>query len=496
MRRGAVRACAPDRRSAPAALAVAALLHFSCAPSENPASVLGAARLAAPPELGALDGLEPEAVTLLGELAAELATDVARPEPWRELGAALHAHGRIAPARACYEQALLRAPDDAQAWYWLALLEEAEDPGRCLALLAQCARRAPDHAPAHWRGGYLLLAADRLAEAEAAFRAALECAPGDEAAAVGLARVELQAGRAAEAARRLEEHLRRVPQDRYALYLLGTALRELGRGEEAERALAAGAGAEPMQRDPWREELLARRRGARADFLRAVERLDRGQVDAALPELEALHRRDPRDVLVLVALHRAHRMQGDLERALALLIEARDLEPTSDVVHLHLAGAYRERARRAGAAPERVWLERALASSERACELAPTHAAAVAMRADVLADLGRVEEALAGWVRAAELDPLSAVWQEKAGLALCRAGRWGEAVPFLRRLAAQQPRAPQVLLQLGAALANSGQLEEARAPLEEARALAPRDPAIQKALEDLARAGAAAGGGG
>ncbi|HEX6883084.1 MAG TPA: tetratricopeptide repeat protein [Planctomycetota bacterium] len=466
-----------------------------CAPSGDTVGLLGATRLDVVPELGPLDGLEPEAATLLRELAAELSTDLERPEPWHELGAALHAHGRIAPARTCYEQALLRAPDDAQAWYWLALLEEAEDPARSLRLLEQCARAAPEHAPAHWRAGYLLLAADRLAEAESAFRAALACAPGDEAAAVGLARVLLQAGRAAEAARLLEEHVQRVPQDRHALHLLGTALRELGRSAEAERALAGGAGTEPLQRDPWREELLARRRGARADFLRAVERLDRGQVDAALPELEALHRRDPRDVLVLVALHRAYRMQGELERALALLVAARDLEPTSDVVHLHLAGAYRERARRAGEAPERVWLERALASSERACELAPTHAAAVAMHADVLGDLGRTEEALAGWARAAELEPGAPAWQEKAGLALCRSGRWGAAVPFLRRLAALQPRSPQVLLQLGAALANSGQLEEAAVMLERARSLAPGDPAIQKAVQDLARSRSGAGGG-
>jgi len=484
-----------ERRVLTRALAVTVLLHAACAPSGDRAGLLGDARLGAAPELGPLDGLEPEAVTLLQELAAELATVSEHSEPWRELGAALHAHGRSAPARTCYQQALLRAPDDARAWYWLALLEETEDPERCLRLLGQCAQRAPDYAPARWRGGYLLLAADRLAEAEAAFRAALASAPEDEAAAVGLARVRLQAGQAGEAARLLEEHARRVPQDRHALTLLGTALRELGRDAEAERALAGGAGAEPLQHDPWREELLARRRGARADFLRAMELLERGDVDAALPMLEALHGRDSRDVLVLVALHRAYRMQGDLERALTLLIEARDLEPNSEVVHLHLAGACRERARRDGGAPERAWLERALASSERACELAPTHAAAVAMHADVLADLGRTAEALAGWKRAAELEPGAAAWQEKAGYGLCRAGRWGEAVPHLRRLDALVARSPQNLLTLAAALANSGELDEAAVTLERARALAPGDPAIQKAIQDLARSRSDATGG-
>lgn len=338
-----------------------------------------------------------------------------------------------------------------------------------------------------------MLRGGRLEEAERAFRRALERAPGDGAAIVGLARVHLERGEPQAAARLLEQRLTRAPEDRHALYLLGTAYRELGREQEAERALAGGAGAEPAWRDPWREELLALRQGDRAEFLRASERLERGDAAGALPVLEALRARDPRDVLVLLALHRACRMTGDLERALTLLVEARDLEPQSEVVHLHLAGAYRARAQRDTAPPERAWLERALASSERAIELAPTYAAAHGMRGDVQADLGRPEDALAAWMRAAELDRGSALWQEKAGLALCRAGRWGEAVPFLRRLEALQPRAPRTLLALAAALANSGQLVEAQATLERARSIAPEDAAVRKALEDLARSRGARG---
>jgi tetratricopeptide (TPR) repeat protein len=455
-------------------------------------------RLVGVPALGALDDLGAEAAARIEQAAADLAADVESPASWLELGAVLHAHGRLALARSAYQQTLLRAPGDARAWYWLAWLEEEHSPERTLLCLAECARNAPDQAPVHWRMGTLQLGWNRLEEADRSFRAALERAPGDAAAVVGLARVRLQEGRPEEAARLLEEHLRRTPQDRHARFQLGRAYRELGRPEDAQRMQAGAVGADPLERDPWREELLARRQGPRADFLRAMELLERGDAAAALPLLEGLRTRTPGDVLVLIGLHRALRMGGDLERALTLLVEARDLDPSSDVVRLHLAGIYRERAHREGAAQGRAWLERALAESERAVELAPTHASAIGLRGDVLLDLGRTEEALVDWTRAAELDRGAPQWQEQAGLALCRAGRWGEAVPFLRRLDSLQPRVPRILLQLAAALANSGELDGALAPLEEARALAPADPSIQKALEDLARARSAArrGGGG
>jgi tetratricopeptide (TPR) repeat protein len=242
-----------------------------------------------------------------------------------------------------------------------------------------------------------------------------------------------------------------------------------------------------VRRDPWRDELLARRQGHRAEFLRSLELLERGATADAIRELEALRARRPGDVLVLLSLHRAYRIAGDLEHALALLLEARRADPLRDVVHLHLAGAYRERAHRSGGAPERASLESALASSVTACELAPTHAAAHGMRGDVLAELGRGAEALEAWVRAAELGRGDPMWQEKAGLALCQAGRWAEAVPKLRQLDSLRPRSARTLLQLAAALANSGQIEEARAPLAEARALAPDDPMVRKAYDDLER---------
>jgi tetratricopeptide (TPR) repeat protein len=453
--------------------------------SGDPDPVLPATARADAPPL-ALDGLDPDAAELVRRAAAELDEDVESPERWTQLGLALHAHDRLDAARACYEQRLLRDAEDARTWYWLALAED--ELGRIdLALehLEQCLRRAPDYPPVHWRRGFLLLGRGEIEHAAKAFQAALDIAPHDAATVVGMARVEIQQGAHAAAAARLEAHLRRLPRDANARYLLGTTYRTLGRTQEAERLLAGSSGAEPLRVDPWRDEMRTQRLGYRTDFLRAVERLGRGEVAAAIALLEELRARQPEDTLVLVNLHRARRLNGELDRALELLLDARELDPLLDVVHLHLAGVYRDLARRDGGAPDRALLEAAFASSQVACELSPTRADAHGMHGDVLAELGRADEALAAHVRAAELDRDAAMWQERAASALCNAGRWAEAVPHLRRLDLLQPRSARTLFHLGAALANSGALEEARVTLEQARFLAPEDAAIRKALERL-----------
>lgn len=467
----------------------------ACGSDHSSPVPVAARKLDQVPSFDGLEGLDPEAVASVRRAAEALAADIERPGGWTDLGAALHAHGRLELARTCYEQRVLRDPEDPRTWYWLALIEEERgESGRAIAHLGQCVRREPRYLPGHWRRGLLHLRQGELEPAETAMRAALDLAPHDAAAVVGMARVRLQQGAPGDAAALLEEHLRRLPTDQNARMLLGTAYRELGRVEDATRVMTGAAGAEPVRKDPWRDEMLTRRLGYRTDFLRAVDRLEQGAVAEAIGLLEKLHARRPDDTLVHLSLHRAYRMNGELGRAIELLQEALRIDPLMDVIHLHLAGAERERAHRTGSAPDRAALARALASSEAACELSPNFPEAQGMRGDVLADLGRDAEALEAYLRAADLAPDASMWQEKAGLALCRAGRWAEAVPRLRRLAALQPRSARTLLQLAAALANSGELEEAHGHLVQARALAPRDPVIEKALLDLERNRAGGGG--
>jgi len=437
-------------------------------------------------DLGELDASAQEAIRAA---AAELDASIESPELWTRLGRLYQAHRRFQPARTCYEQRLARDPGDPKTWYALALaLDQLADPEGALRALARTRELDPAYAPARWRAGRLLLGLGRLEEAEAEFAAALDLAPEDAAATVGLARVRLQEQRPDEAVELLEAYTERQPDDANARYLLGTAYRAAGRMEEAARALAAGQGGDPVQRDPWDDEILALRTGARTDFLQAVGLIGEGRVDEGIERLEALRADAPDDPLILINLHRAYRMRGELDRAIDLLIEARRLDPMDDMVHLHLAGAFRDKAHQAGDPPDRALLMLALESATQVCELSPTYANAHGLRGDVLADLGRTDEATAEFEQAARLDPGSAMWQSKAGAALARANRWADALVVLRRLDALQPDQPRTLLVLAAALANTGRVDEAREPMERAGRLGKDDPTVLAALADLEQA--------
>ncbi len=148
--------------------------------------------------------------------------------------------------------------------------------------------------PSRWRRGLVLLDRGDLGEAEAAFRVAVNLAPGDAGGATGLARVQMAGGHPEEAAATLEALLDRTPQDRYAYQLLGRAYRALGRAEEAEDAVAAGVSGEPRLADPWSDEVGAYRRGFAAMLKEATALGLDGDYAAAIGVLEQLRTRAAR----------------------------------------------------------------------------------------------------------------------------------------------------------------------------------------------------------
>jgi tetratricopeptide (TPR) repeat protein len=444
------------------------------------------ARASVAPDVSRLTGLDPAAMEALQAAATEVDRAPDSTMAWNDLATRLHAHTQLDLAKTCYQEVLRRAPQDAQAVYRLALIDEELGHGQeAFEGLERAAALATEYAPAHWRLGLALFEGGQLERAEDELRRALAIVPGDAAASVGLARVQLAQEQDEEAARTLEEHLLRHPDDANARFHLGTAYRRLGRVEEATRALAGSTGGEPLQDDPWMAEVMALRTGQRSDFLSAVERLDRGEIPEATRQLETLLAADGEDVLVLLNLQRAYRMSGRLDEALALLERARAIDPTQDLLHVYLAGAQREKARSGGALPDPSILALALESARQAVALSPTFASAHGMLGDVLNDLARREEATASWCEAARLGRGDVMWQEKAGQALCLLGRWAEAVPFLQQWDTLRPDHPQALLMLSAALANSGQLDAARVPMERLRTIAPDDPVVQEAWQKL-----------
>ena len=238
---------------------------------------LGAEPLAAADALTRADALQSdghleEAVTLIQAAAAAAPNDAAL---WSRLGLLLAEQGRLAAAAAALERACSMNLGDANATYNLARVRLLQNrPQEALDLLDQTVACAADFPAAHTNRGVALLALDRTADAQAAFReavrlqprlleaqrglaatcaalgdtagaieaqaAALALAPGDAALLDGLALLQLQRaarvrseGHLAEAAQ-LASLAARAPSRRFeALVTASDLLEQLGRFEES-----------------------------------------------------------------------------------------------------------------------------------------------------------------------------------------------------------------------------------------------------------------------
>lgn len=153
-----------------------------------------------------------------------------------------------------------------------------------MELAIEAGSAIPEHeAWALTRYGTLLVAADRLSDADGAFRRALRLSPGYVHALAGRARVSAARGRFDLAARRLQTVVERLPAPEYAI-LRGDALARGGRPEAARRAYSLVHAL---------ERVLAAN-GVRTELSTALFDLDRGvRVADALARAGAAHRVAP-----------------------------------------------------------------------------------------------------------------------------------------------------------------------------------------------------------
>jgi uncharacterized protein (TIGR02466 family) len=224
---------------------------------------------------------------------------------------------RVEEAAALFERALAAAP--AQHAFATNLARAALRQGRGDAALA-----ASEQAIAHGAGaGAWLLRAvalrdlDRIDEARAVLRDALQRYPAEPAVSYNLAMIELAAGDAAAAAARLQDLLQRRPRDAHLWVALGNAQAARDDLDATEQAYVRA-----LELDPD---------AAEAQRLLGITRLQRAQPAQALAPLRAALRRDPRDQAALAALGVAATLCEDpLARVLLdfdALIEAGVLAP-------------------------------------------------------------------------------------------------------------------------------------------------------------------------
>ena len=464
-----------QRRSCvPPVLALASsLLLGACGPDLPPA-----------PRPAPGTSLEPGVARRIDEALAAVGERPGDLEARLELAMVYDANAFWDLAAATYAQVAEAAPERPRAWAHLGRMQAelgALEPA--LAALDRALALAPDHPPLHWRRGFLLLELHRLAEAEQAFRSALEADPADPTGVLGLARVALQRDDPAAAAALLEPLARLRPQDGAVQALHGRALAMTGQQQAAEAAWARSEGPTGAYADPWVDEALRQVAGYNGDVRRARELLEGGAPREALAILRPILAAHPDDVTVHGMILSALVQEGALGEALELLEEGSASLPEHFRLELNW-GLVLELAGR---------LEDALAHLERATELHPRHGLARAELADVQLALGRPAQALASYRAALALGHDGPAVQLGLGRALSGVGDWRAAATTLRELLERAPDLPQAPLawgELARAQAERGRTAEAERALRELERRAPGHPLsveVRARLRALAR---------
>jgi predicted O-linked N-acetylglucosamine transferase (SPINDLY family) len=198
--------------------------------------------------------------------------------------------GRLAEARAGYEEVLRHAPDSPLVLNNLGTLRLLQgDPAGARPLLEKAVRLRPDYALAHNNLGTVWLALGQFAEAGACFAQALVYQPQLAQAHYNLGTVLHRVGQPGEAEVELRQALLLDPAYAPAHYQRGVILKDLLRLDEAQAALERALQLEPDFVDAWSVlagvlALQGRMPAARTamDRARAIDPGDALQVRAAL----------------------------------------------------------------------------------------------------------------------------------------------------------------------------------------------------------------------
>lgn len=430
-------------------------------------------------DLGDLDPMVAERIEAAREAVASDPENAAR---WLDLGRLYQAHDLTEPAATCYRETVRLAPDEPRGWYGLAQAEaDIGEPEAALASLDRVVALERGYAPAFWRRGRLRLSLGRVEGAERDFERATEVDPTDLAGWVGLAEVRLLRDRPREAIPMLRRVLAADPANGVAGQLLGNALRAIGDEAGARRTLSLATGMGASFPDPWHEEMLDTATGVGNRLRLSGALLERGEVEEALPELEALREAHPRNVGVLNKLSEAYLHMGDAEAALAVLETAYEVDPGEFATLIHIVQAEQLLGR----------LESALAWSERAVEANPRYWQAHFTRAGLLHRLGRFEDCLAELDAAMDLGAHQnpSAWL-MLGDAHLRLEEWAAAGRAFKVATERFPFLGRAFLGLALSRAESGNLAGARSALATALQLQGEDEttaSTRARIEELAR---------
>jgi tetratricopeptide (TPR) repeat protein len=342
-----------------------------------------------------------------------------------DAGQKAHEAGRLEEAVRLYTEALARDPALWQAEFqrgiaYLSLRRLAEARAAItrvteqLAEFADSAQLRAISARAQIALGEIALAEDNFAEAEQAFRRALELQPQAGRARTGLAEVLLGSQQFAEAAAEAKAALAAGDQRAATYILLGEALMLSGKYDEALPPLDEAVKLEP-------QSLIALRYRAEVHLARQHPARAIADLQAAL----ALEKLAP----VMLRLAEVYRQRKQFTEAAQLYRRILASEPAHAEARASLAASLIE----AGQA------EAAIAQLETLVKAEPQRAELRAQLAELYLP-AQPEKALEQYTAAAQLEPAQTSHQLGIGAALVKLRRFPEAVEVLRQVLAREPK--------------------------------------------------------
>jgi tetratricopeptide (TPR) repeat protein len=309
-----------------------------------------------------------ECAKLRGDRAAALAfyqaaaeADPTNPWPLAEIAGEHRAAGRWKDAEAAYAKCLVIAPDNVNAWLGLGHCARRHSKALSFAIFQAGAQAAPANPWPLLEAAADLRDLGRFKDAETICARALEIAPGNAQAHLGLAKCARKRGDREASILHIRAASLAAPTDPWPLLELAADLRELGRLEEAEahgrRALEI-APSQPVAHIGLAQ--CARARGNRAAALqiltaaaaalphdsglrleRAAELRHFGQLDAAEAECRHVLATQPENLHAHLGLGHAARKRGDRYAAMEFYRAAIRAAPSEPWPRMELAADLR-----------------------------------------------------------------------------------------------------------------------------------------------------------
>ena len=476
-RTSAIRAC----RAALVALSL--LILAACGDDGTPTALPLDAHIPAPADRS---GFEPEIL-----IAFDTASGNVRTSPtsanWSHLGRVYHAHEQLQPAIESYQAAIEAGDATNRTAHLLALaLDETGDRQAAVASMRRADTLLPANPTSTWRLGQWLIEEGDQPEAEAAFLRALASAPKDFGSQLAYGKFLLDTGRPKDALEPLARAVILLPNLPYPRFLLGNAMQQAGMENEAEEQLQLGRGSTPTWPDRHAMELAQLVRGPQAELRRLATLSQAGKPGEALPAMLLLGERLKDDPNYHLQVAKTHRRLEQLKEAEASIATTLNLQPNNPEALYQYAGLKRQRwLATPDRNPNNPFLAEALDLADRTIAIRSNDPNAHALRAQILASLGRLDESSAEWLNADRLSDGRQNFEFRSAKVYMDAGQWTRAAERLEEMARKYPNDLPLQRELGLALFKAGQKEYAKAVLLSVNSRMPGDAAVQSALQEL-----------